>query len=94
MSDANPAVEAVRAKALAVWHPGQRYAFHADPHTYANGKKPAVLLAIVTRAGSLVLALDMAEWNSPGEHAVEMILEFIGLEKPTAMERATQALAK
>lgn len=91
MSDPNPAVEAVRGKALTMWRGGkQRYAFAADPNTYARGKKPAVLVAIVTRAGSLVLAIDATDWVDKEETVAEMMLAFIGCEPAggTALERA------
>ena len=91
MSEPHAAVEAVRAKALAAWRPGLKYAFASDPATFQRGKKPAVLLAIVTRTQSLVMAIDQADWLDPVEPVVEMLLSFIGCETPSAMELATEA---
>jgi hypothetical protein len=90
---ANPAVEAVRAKALAAWKPGLKYAFATDPNTYGRGKRPSVLIAIVTRAGSIVVAMDNTDWVDPTEPAAEMILEFIGCTRPTVIDTATAAKA-
>ena len=92
MDAPHPAVEAVRAKALAQLKPGNSYAFAADPNTFARGKtRQSVLIGIATRAGSLVMAIDMEEWVNLEDLPVEMILEFIGCTRPTAHELATAA---
>lgn len=92
----SPAVEAVRARALALLRPQDRYAVATDTHTYSRTTKapPAVLIAIVTqRKGvveSIVLAIDASEYDAtasdPG--AAVMIAEFLGAQpyeppKPT-----------
>lgn len=95
MSDApepHPAVAAVRARALAALKPGNQYAFATDPTTFAHGKtKQSVLIGIATSRGSIVMAIDMAEWVSVQDSPAEMILEFIGCTRPTAHELATVA---
>ena len=92
MSALHPAVEAVRAKALTQLKPGNRYAFATDPHTFARGKtRQSVLIGIATRAGSIVLAIDMNEWTNLADLPAEMLLEFIGCTRPDAYELATVA---
>lgn len=92
MSDApHPAVEKVRAKALAALKPGDRYAIANDPYTFAKGKRPSVLIGIATRRGSIVMAMDMADWLHPEELAATMMLEFIGCKPASAMEKAVEA---
>ena len=90
----NAAVEAVRAKALALWKPGMKYAIATDPNTYGRGKRPSVLVAIVTRHGSVVIAMDNTDWVDPDETAAEMMLEFIGCTRPTVLEKAVEAKAE
>jgi len=93
----NQAVEAVREKALVAWRRDktQRFSFQCDAYTYANGKRPSVLVAIATKAGSVVMAADMADWLDPQETMVEMILSFMGLKSadPTAMQKAVEQKA-
>ncbi len=60
----NAAVEAVRARAIALLLEGDRQlALASDAQTYARGKVPAVLLAIARPTGSVVLAIDASEFN-------------------------------
>lgn len=93
MADPNAAVEAVRAQALSKWKPGMKYAIANDARTYARGKKPAVLLAIVTPKGSLVLAVDMTDWLDRTEMVATMLLEFVGVPAaPPAIDRAKEAM--
>lgn len=85
----HPAVEAVRARALALLKPGKRYGIANDPDTFAHGKtRQAVLIGIATRAGSIVLAIDMKEWKNLDDLPAEMILEFVGCTRPGAYELA------
>lgn len=104
MSDApHPAVERVRAKALALWRPGNRYSIATDPNTFAAlkpealaaGRKPAVLIAIATEKESIVLAMDVDDWLDPAELAAVMIMEFVGFEPATvdAYDAAVEARA-
>lgn len=96
MSDApHPAVERVRAKALALWRPGNRYSIATDPNTFARGKRPSVLIAIATASESIVLAMDVADWMDPAEMAAVMIMEFVGFEPATvdAYDAAVEARA-
>lgn len=90
MTTEHPAVTAVRTKALGFFKPNDKYAIANDPYTFARGKKPAVLLAIVTRKGSLVLAVDETDWLDKQEMVAVMMLEFMGCTPPTAMEKAVE----
>ena len=91
----HPAVEAVRARALASFKPGNRYSLASDPDTFARGKKrQSVLIGIATSAGSIVLAIDMSEWTNLADLPAEMILEFVGCTRPDAYELAKIAKSK
>lgn len=90
----HPAVEQVRARALALLGPHDRYAFASDPDTFGHGKtKQSVLIGIATRHGSLVMAMDASDWMDPEELACTMMLEFVGCKPATAMEKAVEAKA-
>lgn len=92
MDAPHPAVEAVRARAIKFLKPGNSYGIAADTTTFAHGKtKQSVLIGIATRAGSIVMAIDMSEWVNLEDLPAEMILEFIGCTRPTAHELATVA---
>ena len=88
-SEPHPAVEKVRAKALALYKPGNRYSFASDPDTFAHSKKrQSVLIGIAVPSGSIVMAIDVSEWTNLDDLPAEMILEFIGCTRPTSYELA------
>jgi hypothetical protein len=93
--DAAAAVEAVRAKAIASWRDGVarqgdkfKKAVATDATTFGRGKRPSALIAIVNKAGSIVLAIDMDEYLRGEWPAWEMMLEFAGCTHPAPIEKA------
>lgn len=93
MSRADAAVEALRLKAIDALEPGGQYGVASDPSTFGRGKKGAVLLAIATWEGSLVLAIDNADWASAEGSVAETLIKFCGGTTPTPHEKALQKKA-
>lgn len=60
---AERAVEAVRAKAIALLVPGLKLALATDADTFARGKRPSVLVAIARPEYSVVVAIDASEYD-------------------------------
>ena len=88
------AVLTLQARAIKALKPGMDLAIVTDATTYANYKRPAVLVAIARPHGCCVVAVDAAEF---GVDAQLRLLEHLGPPDadapagPTAYDKAVSA---
>lgn len=81
----------MKARAALMSRPNQRYGIVTSLKLQHHPKQPTALIGIATKKQSLVLAMSMADYSGagiPADSAPLAILELLGCEEPTAMERA------
>lgn len=87
----------MKARAALMSRPDQRYGIVTSLALRSNQKQPTALIGIATKKQSLVIAMSMDDYNGNGDIADSLpmaVLDLLGCEAPTAIERAEAEVAE